>query len=421
MEGRGGAYDASVRLFLGLLVVSTLAHLSIARWLRRVYPRIPVRVLYGVACFLAVLPAAVRAVAREHVLSPTLALVAAFTMLELSVAVFGTVLLAVARFGIFFLPVRWFGPRKAPKRAEPARASEPEPEPEPGPEPEPVAPVAPVPVTRRIVLERAAGVLAYGASASLLGWGMVRGRHDFHLEEVVVKVPGLSRKLDGYTIVQISDIHVGSFIDERELDLGFETVRRAKGDVLVATGDLMDSHAAFTGLLARKLRDLPFRDGVYGILGNHDHFAGGEAVRSGMAKGGVRVLVNESEILRKDEGGIALVGVDDLIGSRYGGTGPLFYKAIENLAPDIPRILLAHQPDAIDWSPGGFALQLSGHTHGGQVNPGFRPIDFVHKYVSGLYQVGATTLYVNRGFGVVGPPARIQAPPEVTRIVLVSG
>ncbi len=402
-----------MRLFLGLLVVSSLAHLFIARWLRRVYPRVPPRVLYGVLGVLAILPASVRAVAREHVLSPTLALVSAFTMLELSVAVFGTVLLAVARFGLFFLPVRWFGPRKAPKPAEPAS--------EPEPEPEPVAPVAPVPVTRRLVLERAAGALAYGASASLLGWGMVRGRHDFRLEELVVKIPGLSRKLDGYTIVQISDIHVGSFIDESELDLGLETVRRAKGDVLVATGDLMDSHAGFTGLLARKLRDLPFRDGVFGILGNHDHFAGGEAVRSGMGKGGVRVLVNESEILRKDEGGIALVGVDDLIGSRYGGTGPLFYKAIENLPPDVPRVLLAHQPDAIDWSPGGFALQLSGHTHGGQVNPGFRPIDFVHKFVSGRYQVGATTLYVNRGFGVVGPPARIQAPPEVTRIVLVAG
>ncbi len=367
--------------------------------------------LYGVLGVLAVLPASVRAVAREHVLSPSLALVSAFTMLELSVAVLGSVLLAMARFGLFFLPVRWFGPRRTTKVAEPVTA----------PEPEPAPVTAPAPVTRRIVLERAAGALAYGASASLLGWGMVRGRHDFRLEEVVVKIPGLSRKLDGYTIVQISDIHVGSFIDEAELELGFEVVRRAKGDVLVATGDLMDSHAGFTGLLARKLRDLPFRDGVYGILGNHDHFAGGEAVRSGMGKGGVRVLVNESEMLRKDEGGIALVGVDDLSGARYGGTGPLFEKAIENLPPDVPRILLAHQPDAIDWSPEGFALQLSGHTHGGQVNPGFRPIDFVHKYVSGRYQVGATTLYVNRGFGVVGPPARIQAPPEVTRIVLVAG
>jgi predicted MPP superfamily phosphohydrolase len=124
--------------------------------------------------------------------------------------------------------------------------------------------------------------------------------------------------------------------------------------------------------------------------------------------------------LRKEEGGIALVGVDDLSGPRFGSPGPLFASALDGVPREMPRILLSHQPDSIDWSPDGFALQLSGHTHGGQINPGFRPIDLVHRYVSGRYQVGATTLYVNRGFGVVGPPARVQAPPEVTRIVLVS-
>ena len=86
----------------------------------------------------------------------------------------------------------------------------------------------------------------------------------------------------------------------------------------------------------------------------------------------------------------------------------------------LPRILLAHQPNYIRESAGQVALQLSGHTHGGQINPGFHPAALFLPYVAGRFEVGGTTLYVNRGFGVVGPPARIGAPPEVTKVVLVS-
>ena len=88
--------------------------------------------------------------------------------------------------------------------------------------------------------------------------------------------------------------------------------------------------------------------------------------------------------------------------------------------PDAPRILLSHQPVTVDFWPGQVAAQLSGHTHGGQINPGFSPLGLVMKYVAGAYRVGGTTLYVNRGFGTVGAPSRVGAPPEVTRFVLVA-
>jgi hypothetical protein len=87
---------------------------------------------------------------------------------------------------------------------------------------------------------------------------------------------------------------------------------------------------------------------------------------------------------------------------------------------DAPRILLSHQPASVDLWPGKVALQLSGHTHGGQINPGFRPADLIMRYVSGRYDVQGTTLWVNRGFGTSGPPTRVGAPPEITRIVLVA-
>jgi hypothetical protein len=87
---------------------------------------------------------------------------------------------------------------------------------------------------------------------------------------------------------------------------------------------------------------------------------------------------------------------------------------------DAPRILLSHQPSTVELWPGRVALQLSGHTHGGQINPGFRPADLLFRYVAGPYEVSGTTLYVNRGFGTAGPPSRVGAPPEVTKVVLVS-
>jgi predicted MPP superfamily phosphohydrolase len=131
--------------------------------------------------------------------------------------------------------------------------------------------------------------------------------------------------------------------------------------------------------------------------------------------------VNQGRLLRAgDGGGFALLGVDDRWSKRYGGPGARLDLALSMVPPDAPRILLSHQPPTVDLWAGNVALQLSGHTHGGQINPGFRPADLFFRYVAGTYVVRGTTLYVNRGFGTVGPPSRVGAPPEVTRIVLVA-
>jgi predicted MPP superfamily phosphohydrolase len=167
------------------------------------------------------------------------------------------------------------------------------------------------------------------------------------------------------------------------------------------------------------------RDGSFAILGNHDHYAGARAVSEQLARAGVRVLNNEHVVVRpNDGGGFALLGVDDLQGRRartLGFSGPDLLAAVANSPRELPRILLAHQPRYFDESAGRIDLQLSGHTHGGQINPGFRPADAFMKYVAGKYTREGSTLYVNRGFGVSGPPARIGAPPEVTKIVIVAG
>jgi hypothetical protein len=329
------------------------------------------------------------------------------------VLILTTMVLGAAPVAIILGAVRLRG-RLARRRAtaEPARPPEPSAAPD--------VPTAAV-MTRRQVVETVGGAALYGATGSMLGWGMVYGRHAFTLEEVPLRIPGLPRALDGYVIAQISDLHTGAFVGDRELDEGFALVRAARPDLVVVTGDLVDFDVAFAPLVSRKLADLRARDGVTAILGNHDYYAGADELLQSLRDAGIDALRDAGKIVRGDDGGgFALLGVDDLSSVRHGRPGPRLDLALASVPADRPRILLSHQPASIDRWPGQVAAQLSGHTHGGQINPGFSPLGLFMKYVAGPYEVGGTTLYVNRGFGTVGAPARVGAPPEVTRFVLVS-
>jgi hypothetical protein len=276
-------------------------------------------------------------------------------------------------------------------------------------------------MTRRQAVEATAGVALFGATGAMLGWGMVRGRHAFELREVPLRIRGLPRVLDGYVIAQVSDIHAGAFVGERELDEGLALVRLARPDLIVVTGDFVDFDPNYAPIAARKLADLPARDGVAAVLGNHDYYAGADAVIATLAGAGIDVLRDAGRRIRSaDGGGFALLGVDDLSSEKHGRTGPRLARALSAVPPDLARILLSHQPSTVDAWAGQVAVQLSGHTHGGQINPGFSPAGLFMKYVAGAYEVNGTTLYVNRGFGTVGAPSRVGVPPEVTRIVLVA-
>jgi uncharacterized protein len=276
-------------------------------------------------------------------------------------------------------------------------------------------------LTRRQVVEGAAGIALFAGNSAMLGWGIERGRHDYRLIEVPVRIAGLPRALDGYVIVQVSDIHSGEFVGERELDEGLALARRARPDLLVVTGDLVDYDPVFAPLVARKLTDLAPRDGVAAILGNHDYYAGAAAVAAALRAGGVEPLVNAGKRMRaSDGGGFSLLGVADVSAKRHGLRRPDLDQALSMVSGDGPHILLSHQPPTVDLWAGRVALQLSGHTHGGQINPGGLLMRPLFEYIAGAYEVSGTTLYVNRGFGTVGPPARVGVPPEVTRIVLVA-
>jgi hypothetical protein len=277
---------------------------------------------------------------------------------------------------------------------------------------------------RRVFLGQVAAGSAMVVGSSSALYGAIFGRHDYVIEELSVVLPGLSKKLDGYTLVQLSDIHLGTFVGEREMRAAEELVRKARADRVVLTGDLIDSdprYAEALGRLVRRLAPLA-RDGVVAIPGNHDHFAGIGQTVAALEGAGARVLRNDGLVIGDARDGIALLGVDDVWARRNDpANAPDLDLALSKVPADLPRVLLCHNPVFFPEAAGKVALQLSGHTHGGQVNLGFlRPGKLVlpYGYVEGLYERDGSRLYVNRGFGTAGPPARVGAPPEVTRIVL---
>ena len=385
------------------LLVSGGAHFLAARWLLAVSPwaRERRRLVFRIAAALSLILATLRLLSRWFH-TPFFHDILAIAMVELAIIV-----MSLAPLGLSLLAsraiARAFDAVKPPADTVAAEAR----------------------VGRREAIERAAGVTIACTTTGALGWGMVRGRHSFTIEEVPIKVPGWPRALDGYVIAQVSDVHVGAFVRDRELDEGFELVRRARPDLVVATGDLVDNDAAFIDLLNARLLGAGARDGAYVVLGNHDHYAGAAKVAERIRRAKVGLLHNEGvHIRRGDGGGFALLGVDDLHGRKArspGHPGPDLGRALAGLPPDIPRVLLAHQPPFFNESQGRVALQLSGHTHGGQINPGFRPAAAVMDFVAGRYDRAGSILYVNRGFGVTGPPARVAAAPEITKLVLLAG
>ncbi len=256
-------------------------------------------------------------------------------------------------------------------------------------------------------------------------YGTLLGRHDYRVEEVPVTLAKLPASLDGLRVMQISDIHVGLFVAESELRRAFELMQAARPDVIVMTGDLVDHdirYAPLLGRFARKLEGIA-RHGVYAIAGNHDHYAGVKTVYQVLQEAGVDVLHNRHVRLGDGRNSFVLAGVDDVAAKQYGGEGPDLVRAFEGATPDLARVLLSHNPSFYPRASASADLVLSGHTHGGQISLFINPAEVVlrHGYIRGHYHLGESQLYVNRGFGTAGPPARVGSAPELTSLTLVSG
>ncbi|MDP3273659.1 MAG: metallophosphoesterase [Deltaproteobacteria bacterium] len=272
---------------------------------------------------------------------------------------------------------------------------------------------------RREVIARAMDVATLSTASVFVGYGLLKGRSDFRVREVVLAIPNLPRTLEGYAIAQLTDIHVGMFTGVRDFASVIEKTQSLRTDSIVLTGDLLDSDVRHIPEAMRLFAQLHARDGVFAILGNHDYYTGHLEVLHGLRRAGIRTLVNENTRLRaRDAGGIVLAGVDELMAARwFADRGVNLDAALDGIERGSPTVLLAHNPKVFEQAKGRVDAQLSGHTHGGQLNIAGM-MEPVLGYCSGLYHAQASTLFVSNGLGFTGPPIRFNAPPEVVKIVL---
>jgi predicted MPP superfamily phosphohydrolase len=239
------------------------------------------------------------------------------------------------------------------------------------------------------------------------------------IERVEIPIRNLKPALEGFTIVQLSDIHLQPFTRPELVQRAVEMSNDLQPDLVVLTGDYVwrDQEAIFE--LTPILAGLNARHGVYSVLGNHDLWLDVEVTETAFAEAGLPLLVNQGVQIREGNGSFYLAGMDD------GWSGqPDLGLTLEKAPSGDPIVLLLHEPDLVDevsLDP-RIALQLSGHTHGGQVLiPGQPPIftpTLGKKYSQGLFRVNDTWLYTNRGLGVISVPLRMNCPPEVTLLTL---
>lgn len=282
--------------------------------------------------------------------------------------------------------------------------------------------VEPPDPARRTTLARivasAAALFGVGAGAA----GIVIA-FEPRLERVRIPLSRLPESLSGLRIVQLSDIHVGNTVQLAFIEKLVERVNALDPDVIAITGDLVDGSVDDLGPHVAPLSQLRARHGVFFVTGNHEYYSGAVAWVAHLTSLGIRVLRNERVRIGDDRGWIDLGGVDDF--NAHGlapGHGHDIAAASAGRERDVPYVLLAHQPRSIfEAVKHGVDLQLSGHTHGGQLVPWNLFVRLQQPFVAGLARHQDTLVYVNRGTGFWGPPMRVGVPGEITEITLVSG
>ncbi len=249
-------------------------------------------------------------------------------------------------------------------------------------------------------------------------WCKARGEHE--IVDGGVPLATLPRALGGFTIVQLSDLHVGMTIGREFVERVVARANALSPDLIALTGDLVDGPVDDLIGDVTPLGDLRARHGVFAITGNHEYYAGVDGWIAAISRLGIRYLRNERVAIERDGGGFDLAGVDDYGADGYPGHGEDIPRALAGRDPTRAVVLLAHQPRQVhNAAENGVDLQLSGHTHGGQIWPWHYIVKIQQRgLLVGRYDIGDTALYVTRGCGYWGPPVRLFAPLEITRVIL---
>jgi uncharacterized protein len=315
-------------------------------------------------------------------------------------------------------PVR-LGLRLRPRRRQPAGPVPVEPAIDGGPGDGEVAEGS-----RRLFLARGLAVTAGAVALGTAGTGAWLANSAPVVRRVPIALPRLDPALDGLRIVTFSDGHLSATYGGRRFERVVDLVNAQRPDVVTIVGDLVDGEVDELREDVAPLADLVSRDGVYFVTGNHEYFVDTRAWLRHLPTLGIDVLRNERVAVRRGAASFDLAGIDDRTAARSGvpGHGADLDAALDGRNDTVPVVLLAHQPVQVAQAEAaGVDLQLSGHTHGGQLWPFDYAIRLDQPAVSGLSRQGGTQLYVTAGVGYWGPPMRVGARPEVTVIELRSG
>jgi uncharacterized protein len=267
---------------------------------------------------------------------------------------------------------------------------------------------------------QATGAALFAAPLAVTGYGVFVQRLNLRMREQNIVIPGLAEDLDGLRIVQLTDIHLSPFLPERELAHAVAMANETNAHVALVTGDMISFHRDPLDLCLKHLAGLRAEAGIFGCLGNHEVYAQAEdyATEQG-ARLGIRYLRSEAVRLKFGGAVMNLAGVDY---QRF--RKPYLTGAEKMIEPRILNVLMSHNPDVFPVAARqGYDLTIAGHTHGGQVRVEILREDlnvarFFTRYVDGLYRQGNRSIFVSRGIGTIGLPARLGAPPEVALLRL---
>ena len=280
--------------------------------------------------------------------------------------------------------------------------------------------ILPADPSRRAFVQNVVNVGIIGSVGTMTALGYREAMKEVAVNKVKVPVKGLPADLEGFTIAQISDVHIGPTLRGDFLEGVVETLHSLDADMIAVTGDLIDGYVPDLAPEVASLGTLKARHGVFFVHGNHEYYWDAPAWDKHLTSLGLTVLNNANRTLRIGSSSLMVAGVTDYrAGSKVEGHTSDPHKAFEGGAKADFRLLLAHQPkSAYEAAKAGFDLQLSGHTHGGQFYPWNFFAGLVHHFPAGLTTLDDLKVFVSRGTGYWGPPLRLGAPSEITLLTL---
>jgi predicted MPP superfamily phosphohydrolase len=283
-------------------------------------------------------------------------------------------------------------------------------------------PVVPADPDRRAALLRLSNTAVLGLTGAGAAAGLVAARRRAAVVDVTVPIAGLPPELQGLTIAQLTDIHVGPTIKKGYIDAIVDAVNALDVDIVAVTGDVVDGKVDDLSPHTAPLGRLRARHGVYFCTGNHEYYSGALPWLDEFRRIGLRPLVNEHVVVQHNGRAVVVAGVADYTAGQFvpeHTSDPR--KALDGAPADALKLLLAHQPrSCVDAAACGYHLQLSGHTHGGQFFPWMFMVPVQQPFVAGLDRFQDMFVYTSRGTGYWGPPLRLGAPSEITRLTLVA-